>query len=113
MLYKTKKLNEGYLVQFAGTKAEFNSYMFKLSKVRGKIYSNFYKGWLVKDLNELEFHFGTLDSMRTNDIVLSEDLADIGKNMKLQPYPYQKEAIKFCLDHLNALLVLPCGSGRF
>lgn len=37
---------------------------------------------------------------------------EMGIGMKLQPYDYQKEAIKFGLDNLNVLLVLPCGSGK-
>lgn len=36
----------------------------------------------------------------------------MGSMMKLQPYPYQKEIIKFCLDAKTALIVSPCGSGR-
>lgn len=39
-------------------------------------------------------------------------LDDIGKSMKLRPYIYQREAIKFVLDNNNALLILPCGSGK-
>lgn len=37
---------------------------------------------------------------------------NIGADMKLQPYPYQKEIIKFCLDAETALVVAPCGSGK-
>ena len=36
----------------------------------------------------------------------------MGEGMKLQPYPYQKEIIKFCLDAETALIVAPCGSGK-
>jgi superfamily II DNA or RNA helicase len=38
--------------------------------------------------------------------------ADMGKTMKLQPYDYQKEAIKFGIDNHNILIVYPCGSGK-
>lgn len=38
--------------------------------------------------------------------------ADIGKNMLLQPYDYQKEAIHFAINTKEALLVLPCGAGK-
>lgn len=37
---------------------------------------------------------------------------EIGSTMKLQPYKYQKESIRFVLDNKNALLVLPCGAGK-
>lgn len=36
----------------------------------------------------------------------------IGKNMKLQPYLYQKESIYFCLNNINSLMILPCGAGN-
>ena len=36
----------------------------------------------------------------------------IGTNMKLQPYPYQKEAIYYALNNPNSLLILPTGSGK-
>ncbi len=36
----------------------------------------------------------------------------IGINMKLQPYPYQKEAIYYALNNPNSLLILPTGSGK-
>ena len=36
----------------------------------------------------------------------------IGSHMKLQPYPYQKEAIYYALNNPNSLLILPTGSGK-
>ena len=45
-------------------------------------------------------------------IYKSEDYANMGKDLKLQPYEYQKELIKFCVDHPEALLICPCGSGN-
>ena len=36
----------------------------------------------------------------------------MGTWMKLQPYGYQKEIIKFCLDKETSLIVSPCGSGK-
>lgn len=38
--------------------------------------------------------------------------AEMGKNMLLQPYDYQKEAIHFAIETKEALLVLPCGAGK-
>lgn len=40
------------------------------------------------------------------------DWENMGSMMKLQPYDYQKEVIKFCVDTENSLIVLPCGAGR-
>ena len=36
----------------------------------------------------------------------------MGEWMKLTPYDYQKEIIKFCLDNETSLIVSPCGSGK-
>ena len=40
------------------------------------------------------------------------DLSAIGSGLKLPPYQYQRELIKFCLDTETTMLVSPCGSGR-
>ena len=40
------------------------------------------------------------------------DLSVIGSGLKLPPYQYQRELIKFCLDTETTMLVSPCGSGR-
>lgn len=37
---------------------------------------------------------------------------NIGANMKLQPYPYQREAIYYALNNPNSLLILPTGAGK-
>lgn len=116
-MIKVSKLNTSYLVNFDGEKKDFNQYMFLLSKVTRKTYSLKDKGWVVPDLTEIKQLFNVEESKQktvSQPVVEVDDLLyrDIGKNMKLQPYPYQKEAIKFCIDNLKALLVLPCGSGK-
>lgn len=37
---------------------------------------------------------------------------NIGEGLKLSPYCYQKETIKFGIDNGRGLLILPCGSGK-
>lgn len=37
---------------------------------------------------------------------------NMGKEMKLSPYPYQKEAIHYAINNPNSLLILPTGSGK-
>lgn len=37
---------------------------------------------------------------------------NIGADMKLSPYPYQKEAIYYAINNPNSLLILPTGSGK-
>lgn len=46
----------------------------------------------------------------TKEIVHEWD--DIGADMKLSPYPYQKEAIHYALNNPRSLLLLPVGSGK-
>lgn len=36
----------------------------------------------------------------------------IGEGLKLEPYCYQKETIKFGVDNNKGLLILPCGAGK-
>ena len=45
------------------------------------------------------------------DYTIKENPWDsIGSHMKLQPYPYQKEAIYYALNNTNSLLMLPTGA---
>ena len=38
---------------------------------------------------------------------------NIGEGLKLEPYCYQKETIKFAVENNKALLILPCGAGKY
>ena len=109
-MIKVTKKPKGFLVNFDGEKKDFNTYMYMLSKIQDKTYRLKDKGWLVRNTDELNLVF----NIKEPEPISIDDSAyrDMGKNMKLQPYPYQKEAIKFCIDNLKALLVLPCGSGK-
>lgn len=62
-----------------------------------------YEGYLVPNLDEVRLYFNIDDD---------EDFDEIGDTLKLSPYEYQKEAIRFCLKRKTALLVLPCGAGK-
>lgn len=64
------------------------------------------KGWKMPKcyLPELEKEF---------DVTFVPNPWDnIGEGMKLSPYCYQKETIKFGVDNGKGLLILPCGSGK-
>ena len=37
---------------------------------------------------------------------------NMGADLKLAPYPYQKEAIYYAINNPNSLLILPTGSGK-
>lgn len=47
-----------------------------------------------------------------NATYIANEYDNIGDTMKLTPYLYQKEAIHFALNKQNALIILPCGSGK-
>lgn len=51
-------------------------------------------------------------SVYHNALYIKNEYDDIGSTMKLTPYLYQKEAIHFALQKQNALIILPCGSGK-
>lgn len=106
--------NNMFLVKFNGNKKYFMDYMTKiLSKLLYCAEPNTQRtgGWI--------FHYSKLEEVKQvfNDQVEFDNeykppvYFEMGKNMKLQPYDYQKEAIYFAINNLNALMVLPCGSG--
>ena len=39
-------------------------------------------------------------------------VGEVGGQLKLPLFPYQKETVSFCLEKQDALIVLPCGSGK-
>lgn len=69
-------------------------------------------GWIFH-YNKLQ---DVLDAFDNNVVYENEYIepiySDMGKDMKLQPFDYQKEAIYFAIANKEALLVLPCGSGK-
>lgn len=106
--------NNNFLVRFNGREEEIFEYL-------AIITANFLycskpnvprEGWI--------FHYSKLQEVlyKFNNRVVYENTytppvyAEIGKDMKLQPYDYQKEAIHFALKSKETLLVLPCGSGK-
>lgn len=81
----------------------------KFSEIKNKRYDLIKGGWFVPDLNEVHKVF----NIKENKEQIADDCKDMGKFLKYEPYSYQKEAIKFCLDNPSALLILPCGAGSF
>lgn len=121
------KKNDMYIVKFIGKPSEFNDYITKIMSVKKKKLDPESKRWAFEE-NEIRIIrelFGMNDSSPKpkvaeqiqNSIISKSSTVvtgyeDIGKNMKLQPYDYQKETIKFAKEAKEALLVLPCGSGK-
>lgn len=106
--------NNKFLVRFNGNQEDIFEYLAIISNNVYYAMPNFGEdgGWI--------FHYN-----KFNDIIKAFDnkvhyeneyfppvYNDIGKNMKLQPYDYQKEAIYYAVENKEALLVLPCGAGK-
>lgn len=106
--------NNKFLVRFNGNQDDIFKYLAIISNNVYYAMPNFGEdgGWI--------FHYN-----KFNDIVKAFDnevhyeneyfppeYNDIGKDMKLQPYDYQKEAIHYAIKNKDALLVLPCGAGK-
>ncbi len=51
----------------------------------------------------------SIDAQKIQDQLNSKE---IGSDLKLKPYGYQRQAIAFCKDMSNGVLQLPCGAGK-
>jgi hypothetical protein len=106
-----------YSVKFRGKKNQFTEYINKIMSITTKQYNFEDKCWMIpkQELTLLQSKFKDIEYLEeVFDIVKKKviDYGDIGKQMKLQPFEYQKEAIKFAVDNKNALIIFPCGSGK-
>jgi hypothetical protein len=116
-LIKIKFLNNNtFLVKFNrdNVNANFNYYINIItSKLIYCVKPNLgeEKGWIFhhSKLKEVISYFK--DPVYENEYI-PPDYMDMGSDMKLQPYEYQKEAIYFGIQEKEGLLVLPCGSGK-
>ena len=116
--------NGTYFVSFKGSKSQFNIYINKIMSVEEKEYDFERRCWKfneqgisrVRRLFDMDVKPAVkkerTDVIKTAPKTAIKGFEDIGKNMKLKPYDYQKEAIKFGLDNKEALIVYPCGSGK-
>lgn len=106
--------NNYFLMRFNGNQEDIFEYLAIISKELincGRPNFNGEYGWI--------FFISNLEKIKSlfNNIVYENEYIEpiysqIGKNMLLQPYDYQKEAIHFAIERQEALLVLPCGSGK-
>lgn len=115
-MLKIQESGDNLLLSFSGSKKQFNEYINTIMKIKEKTFDFENKCWTtskrnLSDIKRLFKDYEYLEEIREIKIINSE-LKDIGSTLKLSPYEYQKEAIKYGLDHLNALLTLPCGSGK-
>lgn len=122
MIIDIKKANGKFLVSFKGKKHQFNDYINKIMSIPEKQFDFERKCWCFdeKGIEKVKRLFDVEKEELKKDVVLNNEYAktvvtdyeNIGQMMKLKPYEYQKEAIKFCLDKKEALVVFPCGSGK-
>lgn len=105
--------NNKFNVRFNGNQKDIFEYLAIISKNIYYAMPNFDEGGWI-------FHYSKFNDIVkafSNKVVYENEYnppeyLDMGKNMKLQPYDYQKEAIHYAINSRNALLVLPCGSGK-
>lgn len=88
-----------YYVSVAGHADEDNVY--DILRRHGSY--QFDKDYLAWNINEACFQ-------EIKDYVIT--VGEVGNQMKLPLFPYQKETVSFCLEKRSALIVLPCGSGK-
>ena len=91
-------------VYFAGsTREDYLKYAAKVVYAGLNTWKNTKGAW--------ECHINAYDFL--SRVFLSDiSLDDIGKDMKLAPYQYQKKLIYDIVNHQELLLVSPCGSGK-
>ena len=118
-LIKLVKLFHGrYRVKFIGLPENLYKYL-EIVVHDPFVYFNFSNGyWEINECYIKDFVDKYKDlnieviTKKPKIVKYDKALDDIGTTMKLKPYMYQREAIKFALDKKNALIILPCGSGK-
>lgn len=105
--------NNKFHVRFNGNQEDIFSYLAIISKNIYYAMPNFDEGGWIFHYNK----FNDIINAFNNEVVYENEYnppayIEMGKNMKLQPYDYQKEAIYYAIENKNALLVLPCGAGK-
>lgn len=121
-IFKISKLSdtkEGYNYGVSFLKTEetqnyFNNYANILGKISDKKYDLALKVWRVtkKVKNYLLAEEEKIEGAEKNVQIPVKDITDITEGLKLKPYLYQEEIIKFCTEREKTLIVCPCGAGK-
>lgn len=113
-----KLFHKRYRVKFIGQENNLHKYL-EIVVHDPFVYFNFSSGfWEISESNINEFLSSykdlsiEIEANKPKIVRYDKALDEIGLTMKLKPYMYQREAIKFALDKKNALIILPCGSGK-
>lgn len=111
-----KKDNNKYLITFIGHRRDFNEFISNIVKIEDIKFDIQNKSWYVyeKDIDKVRDIFDNYEEEAQDkaEQLTIIDYEDYGTGLKLEPYNYQKEAIKFSIDQKNAILKYPCGSGK-
>lgn len=113
-MIKVKFLDNNNFLVKCSNKSNFNEYIKIItSKLLYCAKPNLSKtgGWIFHNskLKEVESFF---KDIKYENEYIPPVYHDMGKDMKLQPYDYQKEAIYYGLKQQKALMTLPCGAGK-
>lgn len=105
-MLEIRDLGYNIRVIFKGNNEDYLSYVNYIASLEDSYKDYNDKGWIVpKDyLDTIKENFETQFRKEAWD--------DIGKDMKLQPFPYQKEVIYNALNNPEYMLVLPPGAGK-
>lgn len=118
-LLKIEKMFFGkYRLRFIGDPVDLSNYLNVMVYDQNVHFNIITKQWEINEENLHDF-INTYEHLIESVIhktpkitTYDKALDEIGLTMKLRPYMYQREAIKFALDKQNALIILPCGSGK-
>ena len=100
MVVLTKKDEDTYYIECPDcSEVEYERFASMLGTVEKKTFDTQQNRWLCS----------RVDAVRIQDQI---NYPDIGADMKLKPYGYQRQAIAFCIEHGHGLIKLPCGAGR-
>lgn len=109
-------INDKYYVRFNGKAKDFNIYINKIMSVDNIEWDFDNKCWEVSKENfeHLKSLFKNIDVLKSKKVTKHKihDYENIGNGLKLSPYDYQKEVIKFCIENRGVLVKAPCGAGK-
>nr|DAV25101.1 MAG TPA: Chromatin remodeling complex ATPase [Caudoviricetes sp.] len=107
-----------YRLKFVGKTIELSNYINVMVYDQCVHFNIITKQWEIYEedlpnfINNYKHLIESVIHERPKILRYDKALDEIGLTMKLKPYMYQREAIKFALDKQNALIILPCGSGK-
>lgn len=105
---------ERFLVSFVGSDPDiFDTYIKIVGQDKGAEYKNgaFILSKITRDKIKEAVPAGDI-SFEQYEEIEPQEITEIGLDLKLSPYPYQKDVIRYCLDRQKAIIVSPCGSGK-